>query len=228
MSRLLLVVILVLGCKPRAGSSCEGDQQTCLDKTTRLVCVNGQYAAMPCKGERGCWKGPQKTNCDITGNSDGDACSPSERGLVACHGFKEQLVCLDGKFTAFKCLGKAGCQASTKCDDSIAELGSKCNSFSYACTPDSKQRLKCIDGVFLKTHDCRGPDKCEAFPPTIHCDLTVQRVGDRCEPDEEGRYACSEEGGQRLRCVKGKFALEQECAAGCRYEKIQRKFYCDQ
>lgn len=226
-----LVIALVVppGCKPREGSSCEGDQQTCLNKTTRLVCVNGKYAAMPCKGERGCWVTAKKTNCDISGNEDGDLCAPSERGNVACHGFKEQVVCLDGRFKAFKCLGKSGCQSSTKCDDSIAEVGIACNSFGYACSPDGKQRLKCKEGVFLKTHECRGPDKCEAYPPTIHCDMSVQQVGDTCEPDEEGMYACNAEHTERLRCVKGKFGFESNCAGpnGCTYNKIDTNVYCD-
>lgn len=226
---LALSCALLLGCKPGEGSKCEGDQQVCRDAKTRLVCVNGAFEAMPCKGERGCFVTPKKLNCDITGNGAGDKCAPNERGNVACADGKHQILCIDGKYRMYQCLGKGGCEGLTKCDDSVSTLGADCNSFHYACSANGKQRLKCVEGKMIKIHECRGAGKCEANGEMINCDMSQLSVGDPCEIDEERLATCSVDRADMLRCKAGKFVLASRCRGEkkCSSKQYDTNILCD-
>lgn len=215
----VFVAGLVSGCsrKPKVGDSCKKGMSRCLDKKTRLICDDGKYIASPCRGANGCKAEGQATQCDLSGNRDGDACSTSESdGLGACTADgKTMLTCERGAYRAMPCGGTNGCTikgSNLSCDTSVAAEGDRCRGEGGACSGDGKRSLACEGGKFVAKQSCRGAQGCQVVENRISCDLTVGDVGDACTPPSG---ACSSDGKKLLRCGSdGKLAVGRVCRGG--------------
>ncbi len=235
---LLVAVMVLAGCKPRAGGSCEGDTRVCADKQTRLACVDGKYVATTCPGEGGCEPKKDGATCDLTGAEKGATCAPN--GLIACSDPQTLLTCMKGAFETYPCRGTGGCYEAS-CNQLRTEKGDRCRiEGSASCSVDGKERHKCIGGQVVLEGVCEGPKKCSLGPVAkgcnpgipgscdvlVYCDQTIKSVGEICAPDEA---ACTKDRASMLTCVSGKLAVATTCRGpkGCWVEDLTRKIYCD-
>src|SRR5688572_115675 len=72
--------------KPTPGANCTTpNTASCSDSQTLLLCRNGVWESIPCRGSRGCDKGPKgEAKCDDEVANEGDPCTGSRDGHYAC------------------------------------------------------------------------------------------------------------------------------------------------
>lgn len=210
--------VLLLGCKPKAGGSCSKEgAESCVDKQSALVCHDGKWEAMPCRGTGGCSGAGEATACDTMHANENDVCNLD--GDYACSvDNKAFLTCAKHKWSlAGSCRGTNGCQVNTKnvkCDSSIAKVDDACmkdDEGSYACADDKTAMLVCKTGKYIHAGKCNGPQHCRTKPDGIDCDDSVSELGDPCHTDNH--YACAKDGKMLLVCKAGKFTKDETCKA---------------
>ena len=155
--RLLLMALVgtllaAVGCETKAGDPCEANTATCLDRDTKLSCLNGRYTQVPCRGPDGCRNTGGKNVCDVSIGRDGDVCATENEGKGACSADgKQMLTCKDGKMTLrYACRGKEGCKddgGDVRCaEPALGEVGDPCDGEGAACTPALDAMLHCKEG----------------------------------------------------------------------------------
>lgn len=224
-----LLLFSLLACKmlkgkAEAGKECSEDgARACHGTAEQLVCQGGLWRAFPCSGTKGCTASPT-VSCDISGNSDGDACAAADDKSQVC-GDAQRVTCNAGKIQVTACKGKNGCKESggkATCDTTISEVGTDCpkdREKAYACSLDEKTRLRCQNGRWTTEGSCRGKKGCFVGKDGgVYCDASLAYVGDTCWHD--GDSTCSPNGKTELRCKNGKWAYQRTCysSKGCRTE----------
>lgn len=211
-------LLLAASCQPAPGSSCDAGEARCLDAKRGLVCDDGKFVEVPCKGKGGCTTLQQATSCDISGNQPGDACAQSEEGAAVCAEEGAMLVCRSRRFERVACLGPGGCETvgdQPSCDQSIAEAGDVCRAGgAKACAVDKARLLSCKDGRMTELYPCRGDGGCSSAAGKLTCDQTVARLGDGCDERLNGHVACSEDHRALVRCDGARFVAAEKCKVG--------------
>jgi hypothetical protein len=163
----------------RAGDACTRDDEgaaACSAKDMMLACRDGKYAAVPCRGARGCASESGRALCDTSIAAPSDACK--EEGLKACSTAKDQvLICKDhGMVQLFPCRGENGCSSGggkLSCDTSIAKLADPCDKKmdgqAFSCTPDATAILTCKAGLFTLDEKCKAGQKCVVDGSATQC-----------------------------------------------------------
>ncbi len=226
---LVLVVLaasLASGCKPKVGAKCKVGNDACGDATSSLVCIDGVYVDVPCRGPKGCVRSSGAIQCDTAIAMPGDGCAIEKD--AACTADKASvLVCKDKKFSlASHCRGAKGCAVAgtnVACDDTLAQEGDPCTKEKDAACSVDKQAMLFCDGTQFKLESrCRGPKGCAVEDRNIRCDSTVGQLGDTCGTADG--HTCSADKKQLLACKGGKFKLASFCrgARGCAFEGTDR------
>jgi len=222
-----------VGCKPKAGGKCAGSS-TCANPTNGLICVNGTYQAVACRGPKGCAASAGQVTCDNSFATEGDGCT--EKGDPACTVDKKNAVECDGtKFVlAETCKGARGCGVNDdkiSCDNDVADKDDPCHfDGDYACTSDKLHVLRCVDHKMTELNSCKGPNACRIFELPQEkkidfvCDDTIADVDDVCDEDKE--EACSTDKKSLLHCRQLKFALLRPCPGGCSFDERAKHFSC--
>jgi hypothetical protein len=222
---LLLVAgsaFVIVGCKKKPGDTCKPEEMACLDPKAALICVNGAFAEMKCRGAAGCAASADAVSCDNKFAEVGDGCN-KETSELACAGDKKgELRCKDNKLAlASSCRGPKGCWwegATLHCDTDVADLADPCeDDEDLACSTDGKALLKCKKDKYAVELSCKGPNGCKVDGTKVRCDDDVADVGDPCSG--EGNYACTPDRKQLLACHAGKFKADQTCKKGCTYSR---------
>ena len=99
----------------------------------------------------------------------GESCSGE--GEAQCKG-EVALTCQKGKWTEIPCRGPKGCAeaaAVVDCDNSFAMVDDACDEEgNAACSVDKKSALKCANGKWAKSQDCKTD--CSVSGTSIRCD----------------------------------------------------------
>jgi hypothetical protein len=210
------------GCKgdkgsgAKVGDKCEGGTRTCKDGKTSLFCAAGAWQADTCKGPRGCYEDKGASQCDITGNEDGDPCPAVLDGFGACRAdHKSRVTCKASKYVTELCKGAEGCtmeQAGVaSCDRGAASAGDNCTlEGRQVCSEGGKTFLLCKAGKFVLGQKCPGPNGCkEPGGGLVTCDPNGPfEAGDACHFIAK---TCSGDGKAQLECEASKFVQKREC-----------------
>jgi hypothetical protein len=215
-----LVAIAALGaaCKPRPGASCRTDgREACAASSLALVCREGTWKEMPCRGKDGCRQRDGEVACDQTFAESGDLCA-DEGKAVCTPDTRSALECRSGKWTLRdKCLGPKGCSTDATyvhCDNSVGNAGDPCGqNDDHACALDAKSMLVCRSDRWELASHCRGANGCRSGGDDITCDQSLAEVDDPCA--HEGNPACSTDLRALLACKGGKMAVEETCRKTC-------------
>ena len=223
-----VIGVLGAGCKPKVGGTCKAGMGACDQPgaPSALVCVNGAYAELPCRGPQGCFQdATKKIQCDDSVANDGDPCLTQDNSSDACTVDKKEMVeCTDGKFKMKRmCRGPKTCGVAgdtINCDLSVQLVGDPCGIPGNAvCSVDKKQRLTCKDGAYAIDRYCRGSKGCSTEPGSgdsllVDCDESVASLNDPC--GVPGYTACADDGKNELVCQGGKFVEKHGCPRlGC-------------
>jgi hypothetical protein len=233
------VLLLSLpGCKEKVGGKCLPGQAVCSDNALALTCgTDSKYAAMQCRGPKGCARNGGTILCDNSVAQLNDGCN--EENDVACAVDKKAaLECHGGKFvTGETCKGQRGCEIKAdkiNCDNDISDVDDPCHfDGDYACTPDKVYVLKCIGKKMTKLNSCRGTKGCRVFELPEEkkiefvCDDSIAQLNDPC--DEEGEHACSMDKKSIYICKGAVFTAFKPCGGpkGCTFDEKGEKFECD-
>jgi hypothetical protein len=205
-------------CKPGPGSSCDAREARCLDGKRAIICNDGKFVEVPCRGKAGCSTVQESTSCDFAGNQPGDPCGSSHEGVAVCAGEDAMLSCHGRKFERVPCRGPRGCEmfgAQANCDQSVAELGESCKKQSAkACSADKTQVLSCADGRMAAKYFCRGEGHCSSAGGKLACDQTIAKLGDACDKALIGHIACSEDKKSLITCQNERFVPSEKCKPG--------------
>ncbi len=222
-------IVLATSCKPKAGATCKIEtKEVCVDAKQALVCHDGKWEDMTCRGPQGCAKNGSEGSCDQTVAEDKDVCNLN--GDYVCTGDKKgMLECQKNKWTFVQsCLGDRACAMEAKkvtCDNSIANVGDACREEDdYACAPDKAAALVCRQGKFVVASNCKGKNRCRVTGDKgagfkVECDDSIANVGDPC--DKEGHYACAPDEKSIVKCKDKKFVQDDKCPGRSRQEKCQ-------
>jgi hypothetical protein len=230
--------------KPAPGAPCANvDQLVCAGPDRALVCEaapaggeargRGAWAAVTCKGARGCARRGDADECDDTLAADDDPCPRGPPLDYACTADGARaLACAEGTFRLWRaCRGPEGCRVvdgrNIQCDTSLGEPGDPCaQKGTYACSADRSTMLVCDGAALARASSCRGPEAChvERDSHRIDCDDGVAVEGDPC--DQARRITCSVDHKAELVCAEGKYARKRECRrTDCRLEGSE--LFCD-
>lgn len=213
-----LSALCFCACKPGPGSSCDPREARCLDAHRAIVCDDGRFREVPCRGKAGCSTVGETTSCDFSGNQAGDACGRGNEGVAACAGDDAMLSCHGRKLERVPCRGPRGCEmfgAQANCDQSVAELGEVCKKQNAkACSADKSQVLFCNDGRMSVQYHCRGVGQCSSAGGKLACDQTVAKLGDVCDKSLGGHVACSEDKKSLVTCRNERFVPFEKCKLG--------------
>lgn len=189
-----------------------------MDASTALLCSDGTYTEVPCRGKKGCESRDGKTSCDISGNRAGDRCSLDDTGVAVCASASDMLVCRGEAFTSVPCRGPKGCEMvgeQARCDQSVAERGEACKpAGAKACAVDQTAVLICAEGRMTELYQCRGVGKCWSQAGKLACDQTVAKLGDHCDKALSGHIACSEDRRALITCKDERFVASEKCRRG--------------
>jgi len=210
---------LVGGCKPKAGASCKLEtKETCISEKQALVCHDGKWEDMPCRGAAGCTKNGSESRCDQSVVEEKDVCN-LVNDFVCSTDKKSMLECTNNHWSfSQSCLGDRGCVIESRkvtCDNSIATAGDACREEGdYACSTDKKNALACRGGTFVLASSCRGTNSCRVVGDKgggfkVECDDTIALPGDAC--DKEGHYTCTPDEKSIVKCVSKKFVADDTC-----------------
>lgn len=228
MSRLAAILLLLVACKSKAapGVKCEKpNAAVCQDNTTALLCRDGTWDSIPCRGSAGCRQtdqGSKELKCDDSLASEGEGCILADHHACSTDQ-KRALVCKDKKFQLWlHCRGAKGCTSTgnmVTCDSSLSESGDPCNTpGGFGCSTDHKVLMICRDGKWGAVSSCRGPDGCKfTEAQRAICDDTVAMEGDPC--DTPGERTCSVDKKAELECRDKKYVKKRDCKRkdGCLY-----------
>jgi len=222
MNRLALLAVACLalssfGCKPKAGASCKSEaKEVCVGDRLALVCHDGKWDEMACRGPGGCAKNGEI--CDQTVAEEKDVCNLAGDYVCSADG-KTMLECQKNKWTLYQsCFGERACtmeQKKVRCDNSLANLNEVCREEDdYACSIDRKTALVCRQGKFTLAGVCRTKNGCrvvgeKATGFKVECDDSIANIGDPC--DKEGHFACAPDEKQIVKCVGKKFVADDKC-----------------
>lgn len=221
---LLVVVMALSACKkPKAGDPCKTDgKQICIDKASSVVCVDGKWESLPCRGVTGCMTTAGDVSCSNESYNEGEPCDDTT-DKFDCTPDKKAMVKCDGSHWKLndKCLGPLGCVSNASevnCDDSFSEVGAICYpEGDPACSVDGKQMLKCKDGKMESFLECRGVHACRKLhvddKDKIDCDDSLAKVGDPCVDEDDP--ACSVDKKAMLKCKGKKMVEAKKCKGGC-------------
>ncbi len=213
-----LAVCFFAACKPAPGGKCDRGEARCLDATHELVCDDGLFVDVPCRGKAGCNTVQETTTCDISRNQLGDRCGKADEGAAICAGDKAMLACHSGKFERVPCLGPRGCELASgqaNCDQSIAEAGDACKKENAkACSADKSRVLACKLGRMSELYVCRGEALCNSEGGKLTCDQTVAKLGDICDKGLSGHIACSPDKRSLIKCEAERFVPSEKCKPG--------------
>ena len=112
MRALVVALLAVAACtKPSPGATCKKEgQQVCADERDSLVCTDGKWETLTCRGSSGCKSAGNDVACANASYAPGDprdiaqsdcACGPDQVSVVECKGTHWKLV--------GKCPGPKGC-----------------------------------------------------------------------------------------------------------------------
>jgi hypothetical protein len=214
-------VLVPFACsKPTAGEACKTEnQQVCADEREALVCIDGKWGKLTCRGAGGCKSAGSDVSCANDSYADGEPCDPSQHDYE-CGPDKVSVMKCKGKHwrLAGKCPGPKGCTSQKQkvtCDDSIADVGMTCAiESSAACSGDKSTLLKCKGGSMVEDVKCRGAKACDLSSGVPKCDTTVAQAGDACANDDDA--ACATDGKQLLRCRSHVMVAMQPCKGACK------------
>jgi hypothetical protein len=215
---LLLEACALAACQRKPGGFCEPREAHCRDSTTALLCSDGTFTAVPCRGKDGCVSRDGKTSCDISGNRAGDRCSLDDQGVAVCASADALLVCRGEAFVSAPCRGPRGCEMvgdRPRCDQSVAAPGEACKApGAKACSSDATRVLSCSGERMTELYLCRGQAQCRADAGKVACDQTVAHLGDRCDKSLAGHVACSDDKRSLVTCKDGRFVFAEKCKLG--------------
>jgi hypothetical protein len=237
---LAALVVGAEGCrmKPEAGAKCSAPgQAVCADKGNALLCKNGAFVTIPCKGPKGCSSVGRggDIDCDDDYAAEGDNCMSYLNENYACSTDKKKaLVCKDDKFQLWgNCRGPNACTITANtvnCDRTVQLPDDPCTlPNNFACSPDKKLMLKCEDGRWAPDNSCRGPKECahNEEKHRVDCDDTLALEGDPCS-DEDG-VACSQDAKAKLVCKSHKYVVQRQCKRkdGCAWVHGEAQPRCE-
>lgn len=216
-----------------------------------LVCREGRWLAVPCRGPGGC---KESGRCDQDLAQEGDPCLETSASASEDHACstdrKTTLTCREGRFVAGRpCRGPKGCSSATvKCDQTVAESGDACDKGSAsfgACSVDGRSLLKCEDakpdppgqarGRFTLSRECPTRGGCKMgrlamFPDTQAptCDFAGAEVGAPCGKGNEHLEVCSADGKTVLSCEPTAltFVTRRECPTGAKCKTTESGAEC--
>lgn len=209
-----LLVLSAFGCKPKVGRKCSPEgKEVCAGKGGALLCLDGKWTPMPCRGGKGCSGEGATVECDQSVARAQEACH-LESALTCAEDKRSTLTCKGNTWAASEvCGGPQGCQSvahGATCDSSIAHEGDKCtHQGSQACSQDKRSRMVCNGGKFALAEHCRGEGGCKSTGRRVLCDNSLAVVSEPC--DVEGNYSCSTDFRNILICHEGKFAVDTKC-----------------
>lgn len=87
--RHFLLVATFLGCLSacggaKEGGSCGQSGFLCADSSAALECKLERWVRLPCKGPGGCKREGDVIRCDMSANTEGDACASTAEGKGLC------------------------------------------------------------------------------------------------------------------------------------------------
>jgi hypothetical protein len=224
---------------PVLGEACRVNNRfACANASSALLCQNGAYVAMACRGPGGCQGVGFDAKCDDDLAQEGDTCQATLNENYSCSvDHRTELVCKNGKFVVDRtCKGPNECRVDGEhreitCDDSIGDLGDTCrpapDDSNYACSTDKRIEIVCdaATRTFQLTNTCRGLKGCYIADQRVYCDQSLARLGDHCRPLDN--HSCSEDGKVELKCMPGfTWELQRPCKHhGCRVKSSE--VYCD-
>ena len=232
--RLAAATLLVLSqCKapkPTPGAPCTigNNRFLCSDPSTAMLCRNGTWVDVPCRGPQGCSGMDTSPSCDDDLARAGEAClMPPSGDNLACSTDKlDELTCVAGHWGLTRtCKGPKKCAITgnvISCDDSLGDVGDPCVVESvadnYGCSTDKKIEVVCDTATnkFQPSNTCRGAKGCWIEDSKVYCDTAVARVGERCRPLDN--LSCSEDSTRELRCSPQlTWAEQRDCKrSGCK------------
>ncbi len=213
-----LALLLGASCRAGVGDKCEKGDARCLDAARELVCENGKFIEVPCRGARGCAASERGVACDISKNRAGDRCSRDEEGSAVCQDARQLLACHGGVYELVPCRGPNGCVMESEhalCDTSVGVSGDACrDEGKKRCAEDKTAVLVCKDGRLSALYSCRGASGCSVSGNKLDCDMSLAVEKDPCDPRLEGHVACSGDRSATLICKSGRFVLDEKCRGG--------------
>lgn len=158
--------------KPKVGTECSGTGVFCKDKESMLECIDDKWAAIPCRGKKGC-TGTTVVSCDHTIAKAGDACGKDENYSCTEDG-KSQAKCVDGKWKQVaECRGPKACVTKfpfSNCDQSIVKEGDACEKDgNAACSEDASAVMECKSGKYGTGQKCAAGTKCVSEGIFVKC-----------------------------------------------------------
>ncbi len=225
------------GLKPTPGGPCvTNNKYMCNDPSSAMLCQNGKYVNMPCRGPRGCRGMGASSMCDDDLAAEGDVCLQTLNENWSCTtDHNKELICKDGKFAVARtCKGPKRCSISAEvvsCDDSVADIGDQCiaepGDANYGCSTDKKQEIVCdaASSKFQPSASCRGPKGCWIEGDSVHCDKSMARAGEKCRSVDD--HTCSEDAMNELKCTPQlTWAMQRPCKHnGCKIKF--NEVFCD-
>lgn len=202
------------GCKPKAGRACNPEgKEVCAGKSSALLCLEGKWTPMACRGSKGCSGEGAVAECDQSVARAADACH-LESAVTCTEDKRQSLECKGNEWVQSEsCGGPQGCTRGVmgaSCDSSIAKETDKCtHPGSQACSADKKARMTCTAGHFALAEHCRGPEACKSTGRRVVCDNSLAAVGEPC--DLADNFACSTDFRSILVCREGKYAVDTKC-----------------
>ncbi len=101
---LLACLLAASGCKPKAGRKCSPEgKEVCAGMGTALLCLDGKWTPMPCRGAKGCNGEGAIAECDQS----------VARASETCH-LESAVTCTEDKRSSLSCKENAW-QASEAC-----------------------------------------------------------------------------------------------------------------
>jgi hypothetical protein len=209
--------LLWAGCTPAEGKECSGSAGACVDGKTAMLCIDGKFTKVPCRGSIGCMKpglpiGTGDVTCAHDEAEEGEACEDND--AATCSGDKKQMLkCVDHEWSVeMECSGVHGCVASAKevkCTGGVDKEGDECKEDGfYSCTPDKSKILVCKDKKMTVASLCKGQHGCRLQGKKVDCDSSLSDEGDPCM---EGTSACTMDKKALLACKDGKYQKERDC-----------------
>lgn len=222
-----LTLVLAACGKPKAGGACKTEAEVkCTDDKNALVCTDGKWEALPCRGLNGCMSmmGSPGT-CTNDGFKEGEPC-PDDEGDPGCSSDKKAMLkCVNKHWKKQNdCTGQHGCVSNANgatCDMGTSNEGSSCsadNEGNVACSPDKKSELVCKGGKMVQMSLCKGMHGCRQMGEKIDCDNSLADEGDTCDGDD---HACSMDKKAVLECKGGKFTKIKACSCAVFVDEIK-------
>jgi hypothetical protein len=230
---------LLKGLKPTPGAPCMigNNKFQCMDPVNAMLCQNGKWVNMPCRGPRGCSGAGAGQTCDDDLAQPGEACMMAVSGdnLACGTGKVDELTCVAGTWKITRtCKGPKKCTISgsvLSCDDSMGDVGDPCavesGDDNYGCSTDKKIEVVCdaASSKFQPSNTCRGPKGCWIDNNRVYCDQNMARIGDKCRPVDN--HSCSEDSTQELKCSpQFTWTKQHDCKhSGCKIKNSE--VYCE-